>query len=118
MHKVFLKSIGAIALLVIGTVLSACGLSKQQIQHELKMQFQQKMNGSPIYQDLNITVTRVVLFKRGPHTYEGQVQIQSRSGVSNIGVTVETDGHDILWQENVLDFLPLVGAELLKELIP
>ena len=116
MQKVFMKVLCAVFVLVFAAALGGCGLSKQQVQQQLKRQFQQKMNSAPLYQHFNITVTRVVLFKRSPRTYDGKVQIRAGDSRYDIGVEVETDGHDILWQENVLDFLPLVGAELLREL--
>ena len=116
MQKVFMKALCMLFMLALGTALGGCGFSKQQIQRELKIQFQEKMDSDPIYQNFNITVMRVILFKRSPGTYDGKIQIRSGGSRYNIGVEVETDGREILWQENILDFLPLLGAELLKNI--
>ena len=116
MQKIFMKGVCLVLILVFSMALGACGLSKQQIQNELKMQFQQKMDSNPVYRNFDIRVTRVILIERSPRMYDGKVQIISGDNRYDIGVEVETDGRDILWQENIVDFLPLLGTELLKKI--
>jgi hypothetical protein len=87
--------------------LVACGVSKEDLQAQVKTSMQQKLDSDSTIKDYKLTVESVGLVKSGNGTYEGFAKIIYRGKAHDVQISVKTDKDSMMWntQQNAFIFV-------------
>jgi hypothetical protein len=88
----------------------SCGLSKNEIQRQIKISFQEKLDAE--YSKYDMIVNNVILVKTGPNKYDGMVNLSLGEKKHDVSITVTADNDSFMWEVKPLAFAFLLQYEL------
>jgi hypothetical protein len=102
----------AILILLVATLLSSCGLSKENIGETVKTSMQETLNNDPNFQEYNMQVDGVQVFQRGDNSYKGLVAIKYKGRSHDVSVEILVDGDNVMWEASPGAFMFVMQEEL------
>jgi hypothetical protein len=93
-------------------LLSSCGISKDEMEREIKKSFQEKMDADSTYKKYGMKVQNVSLVKSGSNTYNGLVAVLLDGKTYDVSIEVTTDGSSYMYETKPLAFGFLLEYEL------
>lgn len=102
--------------LVIFTLISliGCGLSKVEIQDQVKYLFQDKISNDEYFNKYNLQVNEIILVNIGKNSYDGIAKVIFEDNIYDVPLTVNVDGETIMFQTKPMAFMFLAQHELKK----
>jgi len=98
--------ISLLILLFIGAVLTGCGLSKDDIQNQVKDLLQQDFETDTKFMNVGLQVKSVDLIKDSNNTFKGIAIVTFQGEDHKVSINVTTDGDKLMYETESLDFVP------------
>jgi hypothetical protein len=108
-----MKAFGIFLFCFLATFLfSSCGISKDEMERNIKESFQEKMDTDSNYKKYAMKVQKVSLIKSGSNSYDGFVTVLLENETHDVSISVATDGSSYMWETKPLAFGFLMQYEL------
>jgi hypothetical protein len=91
---------------------SSCGVSKGEMERDIKQSFQEKMDTDSNYKKYGMKVQSISLVKSGSNSYDGFVTVLLDEETHDVSISVKTDGSSYIWETKPLAFGFLMQYEL------
>jgi hypothetical protein len=93
-------------------LLSSCGISKDELEHDIKQSFQEEMDTDSNFKKYGMKVQKIYLIKSGSNSYDGIVTVLLGDETHDVPISVKTDGYSHMWETKPLAFGFLMQYEL------
>jgi hypothetical protein len=97
------KAVWVLVLVIAATVIS-CGVSKEDLQTQVKSSMQGKFDSDSTYKDYKLTVDSVTLIESGSRAYDGIAKVLYKGKAHDVQITVKTDKDNLMWSTQPLAF--------------
>ena len=88
-------------------LITGCGQSKEVIGETVKKSMQQTFDTTPEYKNYGLKVEKVMVIKNGD-AYKGMATIKYKGFNRDVGVVINVDGENIMWEAPPGSFLFLL----------
>ena len=102
----YFSSILILSLCILGFLcMQGCGVSKEDIQNQVKSMLQEKFNTDKDISKYHLQVKRIDLTQESRNKYRGYAVVDYKNQEHNLGITVLYDGKSIMYETDPPAFL-------------
>lgn len=109
------KVVQVIVSMMIIAIMSGCGMSTEDIGETVKTSMQETLSTDSNFQEYNLKVDNVQVFKKSENSYKGLANIIYKGSSHNVTVEILVDGDNVMWEAVPGSFM-FVAQEELKNL--